>query len=320
MIARRAAAILLLVFWAATAGAAQSYPDRPIRLIVAAGVGGGLDFVGRLIAPYLAESLGQTVVIDNRPGATGTIAAETTARSGPDGHTLLLMSASLIVYGAVSKTSYDILADFAPVSQLTGAPYILIVHPTVPAKTTSELVAYAKANPRKLNYFSTGNASFVHLVTELFQNSAGIELVHIPYKGLGAAWPDLLSARIHVGFATPAFAMPQLRSQALRPLAITSTKRVGALPEVPTMAEAGVPGFVVTQWEGVVATGRTPQPVVERLHREIVKALRQPDVSSRLEKEAIDVVGSSPREFGAHLKAEHERWSAVIKKAGLTVN
>jgi tripartite-type tricarboxylate transporter receptor subunit TctC len=176
-----------VLFWASAAPAAQSYPDRPIRLIVASGPGGGLDFVARLLAPTLTEKMGQSIVVDNRPGATGSIAAELAARATPDGYTLMLMSASLVVYGAVNKTRYDLFGDFTPVSQVTAAPYILIVHPALPIKSVAELIAYAKANPRKLNYFSTGNASFVHLATEWFRTSAGIELVHVPYKGLGAA-------------------------------------------------------------------------------------------------------------------------------------
>ena len=309
--------VLLVALLAPPAASAQSYPARPIRLLVASGPGGGQDFVARLIAPALTESMTQSIVVDNRAGATGSIAAELAARAAPDGYTLLIMSASLVVYGAVNKTRYDLIGDFAPLSQITAAPYVLIAHPALPVKSVPELIAYAKANPRKLNYFSTGNASFVHLATEWFRTSAGIDLVHVPYKGLGAAYPDLLAGRVQIGFGSPAFVMPHVRSQTLRPLAITSETRAKTLPELPTMIEAGMPGFVVSQWIGVLAPRGTPQAIMERLNREIVTALQQPEVTSRLAKDGLESVGTSPREFAAHLKFEHETWARVIKRAGI---
>lgn len=311
--------LLIALCWAPAVPAAESYPARPIRLIVASGPGGGLDFVARLIGPTLTENMGQSIVVDNRPGATGSIAAELAARATPDGYTVMLMSASLVVYGAVNKTRYDLFGDFVPISQVTAAPYILIVHPVLPVKSVSELIAFAKSNPGKLNYFSTGNASFVHLATEWFRTSAGIELVHVPYKGLGAAYPDILAGRIQMGFSSPAFVMPHLRTQTLRPLAITSVARAKTLPELPTMIEAGMPGFVVSQWSGALAPRGTPRSVVERLHREIVKALQHSEVASRLAKEGLDGVGSSPRQFAAHLKSEHDTWVRVIKQSGIQV-
>jgi tripartite-type tricarboxylate transporter receptor subunit TctC len=311
------AVFIAFLWWAPSAPAGESYPARPIRLIVASGPGGGLDYVARLIGPTLTNSMGQSVVVDNRPGATGSIAAELAARATPDGYTVMLMSASLIVYEAVRKTPYDLFADFAAVSQVTAAPYILVAHPRLPVKSVAELITYAKAHPRELNYFSTGNASFVHLTTEWFRTAVGIELVHVPYKGLGAAYPDLLSGRLQMGFASPAFAIPHLRSGALKPLAITSALRSRILPDLPTMIESGVSKFVVSQWIGAVAPRGTPRPVVERLHREIVHALKQPEVSASLEKQVTDAVGSAPREFGAHMKSEFATWSRVIKQAGI---
>lgn len=311
------AVLATLTCWALCASAAESYPVKPIRLIVASGPGGGLDYVGRLIAPVLTHSMGQSVVVDNRPGATGSIAAELTARAAPDGYTLMLLSASLVVYEAVRKTPYDLFSDFAAISQVTAAPYILVTHPKLPVESVAELIAYAKSNPGKLNYFSTGNASFVHLTTEWFRTATKIELVHVPYKGLGAAYPDLLAGRLQVGFGSPAFAIPHLRSGALKALATTSESRSKVLPDVPTMIESGVPGFVVSQWIGAVAPRDTPRRIVERLHGEIVAALKQPDISASLEKQVIDAVGSAPREFAAHMKSEFATWSRVIKQAGV---
>jgi tripartite-type tricarboxylate transporter receptor subunit TctC len=316
--ARAVSAVFIALFGsAACAFAGESYPSKPIRLIVASGPGGGLDYVARLIGPTLTSSMGQSVVVDNRPGATGSIAAELAARATPDGYTLMLMSASLVVYEAVHKTTYDLFADFAAVSQITAAPYILVTHPTLPVHSVADLIAYAKAHPGKLNYLSTGNASFVHLATKWFETAAGVDLVHVPYKGLGAAYPDLLSGRLQTSFASPAFAMPHVRSRALRPLAITSASRSKILPDLPTMVESGVAGFVVTQWIGVLAPAGTPRPIVEILHREIVNALEQPEVEASLVKQLVDAVGSSPSEFQAHMKSEFGNWSKVIKQAGM---
>ncbi|HYH43163.1 MAG TPA: tripartite tricarboxylate transporter substrate binding protein [Burkholderiales bacterium] len=315
--AQLSCAVLLIAATGLPAAWAQSYPARPIRLLVASGPGGGQDFVARLVAPALTERMGQSIVVDNRAGATGSIAAELASRAAPDGYTLLVMSASLVVYGAVNRTRYDLVGDFTPLSQITAAPYVLIAHPTLPVTSVPELIAYAKAHPRKLNYFSTGNASFVHLATEWFRTEAGIDLVHVPYKGLGAAYPDLLAGRVQFGFGSPAFVMPHVRSQTLRPLAITSEARAKTLPDLPTMIEAGMPGFVVSQWIGLLAPRGTPQAIVERLHREIVTALQQPDVTSRLAREGLDALGTPPREFAAHLKSEHETWVRVIKRAGI---
>lgn len=302
-----------------TTSAAESYPARSIRLIVASGPGGGLDFIARLIAPAVTESIGQSIVVDNRPGATGSIAAELAARATPDGYSFMLMSASLVVYGAVNKTSYDLFRDFAPVSQTTAAPYILVAALALPVQSVAQLIAYAKTNPGKLNYFSTGSASFVHLATEWFRRIAGIELVHVPYKGLGAAYPDILAGRIQIGFSSPAFAMTHLRTQTLRALAITSASRSKALPELPTMMEAGVSGFVVTQWHALVAPQGTPRTIIERMHREIARGLQQRDVSLRLAKEGLDSVGSSPAELAAHLRSEHDTWTRIIRQAGIKV-
>ena len=282
-------------------------------MIVASGAGGGLDFISRLIATPLTAALGQSVVVDNRAGASGSIAAEVAPHSAPDGYTLMMLSASLAVYGIVNKTPYDLLHDFDAVSQVAASPYILTVHPALPVRSVAELVAYAKANPSKLNFASTGNASLAHLAGELFASSTGTKMVHVPYKGVGAALTDMLSGQVQMSFLSGGSVYPQVRSQKLRALAIASTTRAKMAPELPTMIEAGVPGYVVTQWHGLLAPRGTPRTVIDRLSKEIVKAVQQPEVASRLAQDGTEGIASSPREFAAHLKSEREQWTKVAK-------
>jgi tripartite-type tricarboxylate transporter receptor subunit TctC len=312
---------LALAFLAAAPHAAPqapaAYPTKPVRVIVASGAGGGLDFVARLVAAPLTEALAHSVVVDNRAGASGSIAAELTALAPPDGYTLMFLSASLVVYGIVNKTRYDLYRDFAPISQVAAAPYILTVHPGLPVKTVKELVAHAKSVPSKLNYASTGNASLAHLATELFAISTGTQLVHIPYKGVGAALTDMLSGQIHMSFLSMGSVFSQVRGQKLRALAIASPARAKMAPEVPTMIESGVPGYVVTQWHGLLAPRGTPRTIVDRLHKEVVKAVQRPDVASRLAVDGTEGVGSSPEQFAAHLRTEREQWGKVVKVANI---
>lgn len=296
-----------------------TYPNKPIRMTVSSGAGGGLDFVSRLIATPLTEALGQSVVVDNRAGASGSIAAELTARAAPDGYTLMMLSASLVVYGIVAKTPYDLFRDFDPVSQVAAGPYILTVHPSLPVKSVSELIAYAKANPSKLNFASTGNASLAHLAGEFFALTTGTRMVHVPYKGVGAALTDLLSGQIQFSFLSGGSVYSQVRAQKLRALAVASTARVKMAPELPTMIEAGVPGYAVTQWHGLMAPRGTPRAVIERLHQEIAKGVRMPEVAARLAQDGTDAIASSPQEFAAHLKAERDQWMKVVKVANIRV-
>ncbi len=309
-------AALLLAAQPATAQPAN-YPTKPIRMTVSSGAGGGLDFVSRLAATAMTESLGQSVVVDNRAGASGSIAAEITAIAPPDGYTVMMLSASLVVYGIVNKTRYDLYRDFDAISQLAQSPYILTVHPAVPAKSVKEFVAYAKANPSKLSYASTGNASLGHLATELLANSTGTRLTHVPYKGVGAAMTELLSGQIQIAFLSGGSVYGQVRSQKLRALAVASSARVKAAPDLPTMNEAGVPGYVVTQWHGLLAPRGVPRPIIERLHREAVKAIQRPDVASRLAQDGTEGVASSPAQFAAFLKSEREQWGKAAKIANI---
>lgn len=297
--------------------AAADFPTRPIRLLVPTAPGGGLDVIARLIAPPLTDGLGKSVVVDNRPGASGAIALETTARAAPDGHTLMIFSVSQIINAEVAKVNYNMFRDFTPVSQVSASPYVLTVHPPLPMSSVKDFVAYAKAHPRALNYATSGIATLQHLATEWLALETGIELTHVPYKGVGQAFPDLLSGRTQMTLSSVAAMANLIRSKGVRALAVTSAKRTTMLPDVPTMVESGVPGFVVTQWHGLLAPAGTPQPVLERLHREIVKALRQPDVVSRLAADGTDAVGTNSQQFAAHMKSERENWVKVIKRAGI---
>ncbi len=296
---------------------AQDYPTKPVRFIVPLAAGGGMDTVSRGLAQKLGESLGQAIIVDNRGGGGGSIGAEMAAAAAPDGYTMIMMSATAIIHPLMYKARYDLFRNFIPVSQVTAQPYVLTVHPSLPMKSVRELVAYAKANPAKLNYASAGQGSLIHLASELFNSTAGIKTVHVPYKGIGAAYPDLIAGHVQMVFASIVSVQPHVRAQRLRALAVSSAQRAKAQPDWPTVAEAGIPGFAVTQWYGVFVPARTPRAVVERLNREIIKAVHEPDLTGRFAADGAEAVGSSRQEFAAHLKAEHDKWSKVIRDTGI---
>jgi tripartite-type tricarboxylate transporter receptor subunit TctC len=296
---------------------AQTYPTKPIRLIVPLAAGGGMDTVARGVGQKLGENLGQTIVVDNRGGGGGAIGAELAAQAAPDGHTLIMMSATAVIHQLMYKARYDVMRDFVPVSQVTTQPYVIVVHPSLPVKSVNDLVSYAKSNPGKLNYASSGNGSLIHLTGELFKITTGTQMVHIPYKGIGAAYPDLIAGNIQLTFASIISATPHIKSQRLRPVAVTGAQRAKSAPEIPTVAESGVRGFAVTQWYGIFAPARAPRAVVEKLNQEIVKVLLQPEVLSRLAADGAEAVGSSPQQFAGHIAAERDKWAKVIKQTGI---
>jgi len=296
---------------------AQQYPTRPIRLIVPLAAGGAMDTIARGVGAKLTDSLGQAIVVDNRGGGGGTIGAELVAAAAPDGYTLIMMSATSVIRPLLYSARYEMVRDFAPISQVSAQPYLLVVHPSIPAKTVQELVAYAKANPGKLNYASAGQGSIIQLATELFTSATGTRMVHVPYKGIGAALPDLIAGNIQVVFASIITAQPHVRAGRLRGIAVTGPKRSKSSPEFPTIAEAGVKGYAVTNWYGLLAPAKTPRPIIERLHQDVVLVLQQPDVMKRLAADGADPVDSTPKEFAAHIKAESEKWARVIKEAGI---
>lgn len=303
---------------AAPVAFAQSYPAKPVRVIVPSQAGGGADIVARTIGQKLTEVLGQQFVVDNRIGIVG---AEMVAKAAPDGYTLMFTTSALAVRASVyRKLPYDALKDFQPITQALSQSNVLVVHPSVPAKNVRELVALARSRPGQLNYGSGGNATSNHLAGELFKLLAKIDVVHIPYRGVPLAITDLVAGRVDYIFGSPVSTLPQVKEGKLRLLAVTTPKRTPSLPDVPTIAEAGVPGYEFTGWMGFFAPAKTPRAIVERLHAETVKILRQPEISRRMQAEAADPVGSSPAEFSAFFKDEIARWTKVAREAQIKVD
>jgi len=294
---------------------AQTFPTRPVRILVPLTPGGNMDTVARGLAQKLGDAFGQNVIVDNRPGAGSQIALEILAAAPPDGHTLMMTSLTPILHPLLYKSRFDLLRDFTPVSQVVSQGYVLTVHLAVPAKSPLELVQHLRANPGKLNFMSTGVGSPIHLTGELFQVATGTRMVHVPYKG--AAYQDIVSGLIQVGFPTVNSVLPHLQAGRLRALGVTPPKRMPVLPDLPTLDEAGVKGMVVMNWYGLIAPGRTPKAVAERISKETASAMHSPELKKRLASESSEPVGSSPSDFTAHIRAEHERWSRLIRQAGI---
>ena len=308
--------VILFAFTAAAM--AQSYPNRPIRFVVPFAPGGSTDTLARTIGQKLTEALRQQVVVDNRSGANGNIGMEIVAHAAPDGYTILLgYIANLgIGPGLYAKLPFDPVRDYAPITQLASSPNILAVHPSLPVKSFREMIAYAKTNPKKLNFASSGVGSIGHLTGELLNRSAGVDMVHVPYKGSGQAVIDLLGGQVQMMFSGMSSVMPHIKAGRLRALAVTGAQRSPAVPDVPTIAESGFPGFAATAWYGVLATAGTPKPIVNRLHDEIVRALALPDVKERLNNVGFELVGGTPDEFAAFIKSEIAKWAKVVKASG----
>jgi tripartite-type tricarboxylate transporter receptor subunit TctC len=313
-------ALLLALHCAGSEGAQfqQHYPARPVRLIVATVPGGGTDAIARILGGRLSESLGQPFVIDNRVGAGGIIGTETVARSAPDGYTLLMgFIASLAMNPALVRTPYDPITDFTPVSLVAEAQYVVTIHPSVLARTLKELVAYAKANPGRINYASAGNGTPVHLAAELFKSVAQVNLVHIPYKGGGPAAAAVLSGEAQLIFGSVTATMPQIKAGKLIALAVTGRSRLPSAPELATVAELGYPGFEVTSWYGVLGPARMPTAIVATLSSAVLSALRIPEVREQMARQGMDPIGNTPAAFAAHLKSETAKWARVTRQAGI---
>lgn len=307
-----------LLTFATLAATAQSYPTRPVRLIVPFPPGGSLDVVARPLAAKMSELMGQQVVVDNRSGASGNVGSEFVARAAPDGYTALINTLPLVVNPSMfSKMPFDVTRDLAPVSLLASAPFVLVVHPSVPVKTVKELVALAKSRPGKLNYASAGNGTNLHIAAELFKNLTATDIVHVPYKGGGPALTAVLAGESDLSFLSVIAAAPYIKAGRMRGIAVTTTRRSAVLPELPTVAEAGVKGYEFASWFGILVPAGTPQPIIAALNGYITKALRSPELQERLGREGTDIIASTPEELGAHLKAELARWAKVIKQAGI---
>ena len=305
----------------ATANAGQpeaAYPTKPVRVIIPFAPGGGTDLTGRAIAQKLTESMGQTFVADNRAGANGTIGADLIARAPPDGYTIGMISSSHSVNPSLmKKLPYDLTTDLAPVTQATTQPYALVIHPAVAAKSIKDLIALAKAKPGTLNYGSSGTGGLSHLSGALLGTLAGIDINHVPYKGGAPALTDVISGQIQMLFSTILQAHAHLASGRLRPLAVTTVKRSRALPDLPTMQEAGVRGYEVAGWYGVVAPAKLPKPLIAKLNADIVRALKTPEVADRMAADGSEPLGTTPEQFGAHIKSEVAKWRDLIQKAGI---
>jgi tripartite-type tricarboxylate transporter receptor subunit TctC len=297
---------------------AQPYPNKPIRMIVAVPPGGPADTLARLVSPRLAEALGQSVVIDNRPGANGNIAYEMAARAVPDGYTFVLVAAGVAINPSLyHEVKYDLLRDFAPITQGISVPNILVVHPSVAATSVKELIALAKERPGQLTFASAGNGTSGHLALEQFRLMSGIQVIHVPYKGGGPALSEVLAGQVQALFSIALAAIPQVKAGKVRALAITSARRSALAPELPTVAELGFPGFEVVGWFGWLAPAKTPQEIVNRLNSEIVRILKLPEMKERLLGLGADPVGNSAQAFAAFIKSEHDKWARVIRQANI---
>jgi tripartite-type tricarboxylate transporter receptor subunit TctC len=309
---------LALLGGAVECALAQKYPDRPVRLVVASSPGGASDILARLLAQKLGEQLGQQVVVDNRGGASGVIGTDIVAKATPDGYTLLIIQPSLTINPSmVRKLPYDAVRDFAPVSCVVDAVQIVTVNPAVAAKGVKDLIALAKAKPGQLTFGSPGIGTSPHMTAELFKQTAGVDMPQVVFKGSGPAFISLISGEISVMVSTALSAMPHVRSGRIRALGVTAAKRVQILPDVPTLTESGVPGFVVSQWFGILAPAGTPRPVVDRLYQALTRGASSPDFRERMTAQGVEVVNRKPEEFAGLIRREIAQFAKVIKTAGI---
>ena len=312
-------AVLCAALWS-TIAVAQSYPTKPIRIIVGYPAGGPTDMIARTVAQKLSPALGQQVIVDNRPGASGMIGAELAVKAPPDGYTLLTVPITYAVTPSVfPKMPYDAEKDLAPVALVAAAPFILVVHPTLPVKTVKDLIVLAKSRPGQINYASASAGGMPHLAGELFNIMAGVKLTHIPYKGAAPATIDLLAGQVSLMFNNMLSAMPHVKSGKLRAVAVTSAKRSSAVPELPTVAET-IPGFEASGWYGAFAPAATPREIIAKLNGEINRLMRQPDVAQRFAGDGVEAVTMTPAEFGTYLHSEIVKWGKVVKISGATVD
>jgi tripartite-type tricarboxylate transporter receptor subunit TctC len=323
--ARHCTALLIgVLVWAAAQahGTPVDYPNRPVRWIVPFAPAGPTDLMSRAVAEKLSQRLGQQFVVDNRAGAGGNIGAEVVAKAAPDGYTLMIghVGTHAINVTLYPRIAFDPVRDFTPITLIATLPLALVVHPSVPAKDAKELIAHAKARPGQLNFASAGNGGPTHLTGELLKSSAGIDIVHVPYKGNAAALLDLVAGRVQMMFSNMLTAMPHVRAGKLRAIGISSAKRSPQAPELPTIAESGVPGFAAVPWYGVLGPPGLPRPIVSKLNTEIARALAQPDMHERFVAQGVDLQSSTPEQFAALIKSEVIKWRKVVRDAGAKVD
>jgi tripartite-type tricarboxylate transporter receptor subunit TctC len=313
-----AAAAILAAGLAAAPGSAQDYPVKPVRIVVGFPPGGATDLVARLLTPKLTEAFRQQIIVDNRAGANGVIGTEIAAKAPPDGYTVHLGTlAALVISPSIGKVPYDPFKDFTPIGRVVSLQNIFIVHPTLPARTMKELIALAKAKPGKLNYASSGTGSTGHLSGELFKSMAGVDMVHVPYKGGGPALTDLIAGHVEIFIAIISTAVPQVKAGKARALAVTGDKRASALPDVPTVSESGLKGYESTNWYCMLGPANLPKPIVDRWNRELTVALNSSEIKQALFDRGIDPAPTSPAELASYLKSETAKWTKVVKASGL---
>lgn len=312
--------VALAVACVSATAVAQDFPNKTIRLVVPYSPGGGADNAARILAPALSASMGQQVIIENRPGGSGSIGANAVAQASPDGYTVLYDASSFAINPALRKLPYDAKKDLVPVSLAVSVPNILVVPPDAPYKTVGEFIDYARKNPGKLTYASYGPGSAAHLIGELLKNQAKVDLLHVPYKGGAPALMDLMGGQVHSYFSNAASGMNYVKSGKLRALAVTSAKRMEAMPDVPTLAESGFKNFEVLEWNGFFVPKGTPKEVVARLNKEVQKAVNDPATRKRLEELGLDPVGNSPEEFSKFIQSEMSRWESLVKSNKITVD
>jgi tripartite-type tricarboxylate transporter receptor subunit TctC len=299
------------------AKAAGAYPSRPVRIIVPLSPGGGVDILARIVAQHYHALWGHPFIVDNRPGAGGNIGYETVARAQPDGYTLLVSASGIVTNAAVRETGFDPVRDFRAISKLTANPYVLVTTPSLPVSSVRDLLALAKSKPGQVTYGSSGVGGILHLASELFCALAGVQMTHVPYKGVAEAYPAVASATVNWVLGSPISALPLLRAGRLKGIAISGPVRIKTLPDLPTIAESGVPGYDVTTWFGLFAPARVPPDIVARLQAEARKVVLSPEVARRLEAEGADAIANSPEEFAADVAREYEKWRGLVKKAGI---
>jgi tripartite-type tricarboxylate transporter receptor subunit TctC len=313
-------ALLALMLAGFTAQAlAQSYPSKPVRIVVPFAPGGGSDFIARFMAQRLTDALGKQVIVENKPGAGGVLGIEAGLKSPPDGYTLVLIASSYTVNPSIYKLKFDPIGDMTPIIQMSQGPLLIVARPSLPVKNTKELIALAKAKPEQVSFASSGQGSVIHLATELFASMAGVKMNHIPYKGTGPALTDTIGGQTDVFFSSTATALPHVQAGKLRAIAVTTAKRIPALPEVPTVAESGLPGYDVTLWHGLIGPKGLPRPIVERINSEVTKTLKDNATAEQLKSDGVAPAGGTPEQFQAQITKEIQMWRKVVADARVKV-
>jgi tripartite-type tricarboxylate transporter receptor subunit TctC len=295
---------------------AQSYPERPVRIVVPVAAGGGVDALARIVSQHFNAVWGQPFIVDNRPGAGGSLGAEIVSRATPDGYTLMVSSSSYLTNAAIRDVRYDPIRDFQPITKLTTNPYIIVVTPSLPVKTVNDLIALAKAKPDTINYASSGTGGILHMGAELLTALTGTRMTHVPYKGVADGYPAVISGQVNWMLGSPISAQPLMKAGRLKGIAVTGAKRLKALPDMPAIGES-VPGYEVSAWFGLFAPAKVPAPLIQQLYKEAAKAVTEPELTRRMEAGGTETVGNSPHEFTQQAKAEYEKWRGLVKKAGL---